>query len=110
MAKQYEIRFRVKGISGIQKTIITANDPIKAKQLLKAQYGTSQVSILNTKQAKWEPYWAPKLHFDDVVSTVEDYIGKYCPKYVKTSKGWKDKPSSSYVSNRKFELKVKKEK
>jgi len=61
MLKQYEIRFRVKGISGIQKTIITANDPIKAKQLLKAQYGSNQVSILNTKQAKWESYWVLKI-------------------------------------------------
>ncbi len=52
MVKQYEIRFRVKGVSGIQQTVITANDPTKAKKLLKAQYGSSKVSILNIKQAK----------------------------------------------------------
>jgi len=52
MAKQWEIRFRVKGISGQQTTVITAKDSIDAKKLLQAQYGSSKVTFNGTKPVK----------------------------------------------------------
>ncbi|MBT6994253.1 MAG: hypothetical protein HN952_04775 [Candidatus Cloacimonetes bacterium] len=50
MAYQFEVRFHVKGVSGIQTQVITAQSVSKARELIKAQYGPNFKSFSSAKK------------------------------------------------------------
>jgi len=52
MAKQWGIRFKVKGVPGIQTQVVTNNSSSAAKKLVQAQYGSSFQSFLTIQPVK----------------------------------------------------------
>jgi hypothetical protein len=53
MSNEYELSFTVKGVGGIQRTRVESSSEQTARDLVRAQYGTKDVTIISGHQTRF---------------------------------------------------------